>query len=387
MKNNLDLQDSLQNIERIIKKQNFEQVARNQLQLNVSIDVIKWLVFQGCTFRECFICEQLFDLVHVKKTTSLALEKEICKVLLCHCLNVDDIHGQGYDGASNMHGEWNNLLALFTKKSTSKEVIPICQFFSYLTGIINLVASSSKRHDQLRDIEASHITKLIDSGVLEIGKGKNQVGTLQRPGDTQWRSHLASLNSLMRMFNSVCVVLQDIIKFDNLTQMNKADGINDAMAFVEFVFILHFMIEMFGITDDLYQALRYKLQDILNMRQLNLTIEHHYQFDIFIVGIDSLLAEMNSLFNDEVVELLILIFTLDPRDDYKSFRKASTVAELCQVLAKKNKSSIYPLLDRIIQLVLTLPTSTATIERAFSAMKIMKTSIHNRMKDDFLSTW
>ncbi|KAH1129967.1 hypothetical protein J1N35_001345, partial [Gossypium stocksii] len=50
--------------------------------------------------------------------------------------------------------------------------------------IINLVASSSKQHDQLRDIEASHIVELIDSGELEVGKGKNPVGTLQRPSDT-----------------------------------------------------------------------------------------------------------------------------------------------------------------------------------------------------------
>ncbi|KAK5819131.1 hypothetical protein PVK06_024092 [Gossypium arboreum] len=136
--------------------------------------------------KEGFICEQIFDVVHVKNTTSLALEKETCKVLLCHCLNVDDIHGQGYDGAS----------------------------------------------------------------------------------DAQWRSHLAYLNSLMRMFNYVCVVLQDIIKFNNLTQMSEADGIYDTITSVEFVFILDFMIEMLGITNDLCQALQYKLQDILNTMQL-----------------------------------------------------------------------------------------------------------------------
>ncbi|KAH1121335.1 hypothetical protein J1N35_004495 [Gossypium stocksii] len=47
------------------------------------------------------------------ETRSLALEKAICEVLLCHCLNVGDIHGQGYDGASNMRGEWNDFQALF----------------------------------------------------------------------------------------------------------------------------------------------------------------------------------------------------------------------------------------------------------------------------------
>ncbi|KAK5834116.1 hypothetical protein PVK06_017990 [Gossypium arboreum] len=185
--------------------------------------------------KEGFIRERFFDLVHVKDNTSLGLGKVICEVILHHFLNVNDIGDQGYDGA----------------RAISKEVILICQSFSYLIGIINLVAYSSKRHDQLRDIEASHVVELIDSGELETGKGKNQVSTHQHLGNTRWGSNLASLNSLMRMFNSICVVLQDIIN-------SKSDGIYDAMTFIEFVFILHFMIEMLGIIANLYQALQYK---------------------------------------------------------------------------------------------------------------------------------
>ncbi|XP_012488005.1 uncharacterized protein LOC105801223 [Gossypium raimondii] len=356
-------------------------------------------------------------------TTSLALEKAIHEVLLLHCLNVDDIHGQGYDGASNMRGECYSYLSIVL----------------YLTDIINLAAFSNKWHEQLRDTESSHIAKLIDTSELETGKGKNQVDTLQRLGDTRWGSHLASLNSLIRMFDSVCVVLQDIIKSGNLTQRSEVDGIYDAMISIKFVFILHFMIEMIRITDDLCEALQEHGWDPLFeevklfckdheievpnlsapykvgrgrscIQRENLTIEHHYRLDIFIVGIDSLLTKMNSPFNDEVVELLVLSSALDPHD-YKAFsvediyklmnsfypddyteqeklhmkiqlehfqlyvhqstelQKASIVIELSQVLAKTNKSSIYHHLDRIIRLMLTLPMSTTTTERAFSAMK------------------
>ncbi|KAL8100301.1 hypothetical protein AgCh_032521 [Apium graveolens] len=48
------------------------------------------------------------------------------------------------------------------------------------------------------------------------------------------------------------------------------------------------------------------------------------------------------------------------------------------------KTDMYPLVDRLLRLVLTLPASTATSERAFSAMKIVKTSLRNRMEDEFL---
>ena len=42
------------------------------------------------------------------------------------------------------------------------------------------------------------------------------------------------------------------------------------------------------------------------------------------------------------------------------------------------------MIDKLIRLVLTLPISTATTERAFSAMKLLKTRFRNRMDDEFL---
>ena len=38
-----------------------------------------------------------------------------------------------------------------------------------------------------------------------------------------------------------------------------------------------------------------------------------------------------------------------------------------------------------IDVVLTLPVSTATTEQAFSAMKLVKTELRNKMEDDFLN--
>lgn len=38
----------------------------------------------------------------------------------------------------------------------------------------------------------------------------------------------------------------------------------------------------------------------------NLTIEHHYNVDIFVVVLDSQLQELNSSFNEQTVELLVL---------------------------------------------------------------------------------
>jgi len=54
-------------------------------------------------------------------------------------------------------------------------------------------------------------------------------------------------------------------------------------------------------------------------------------------------------------------------------------------LIKTEKSETYYLIDRLIRLVLTLPVPTATTEQAFSAMKIVKTRLHNKIEDEFLT--
>ena len=45
---------------------------------------------------------------------------------------------------------------------------------------------------------------------------------------------------------------------------------------------------------------------------------------------------------------------------------------------------MYPMVDRLLRLVITLSVSTATAERAFSAMKLVKTRLRSTMGDDFL---
>ena len=62
----------------------------------------------------------------------------------------------------------------------------------------------------------------------------------------------------------------------------------------------------------------------------------------------------------------------------QSFKKnMSSIADLCQGLVETKKSTIYPLVDRLIRLILTLPVFTTTTERSFSAIKSIKTRLHN----------
>ncbi|XP_066981186.1 zinc finger MYM-type protein 1-like [Macrobrachium rosenbergii] len=55
------------------------------------------------------IKERFIQVFNVQSTTGEALEKEVISMLNANNLNIDDMRGQGYDGAANMSGIYNGL--------------------------------------------------------------------------------------------------------------------------------------------------------------------------------------------------------------------------------------------------------------------------------------
>jgi hypothetical protein len=66
----------------------------------------------------------------------------------------------------------------------SREVKCVHQFFVHLTSIINIVVGSSKCNDELKSFHMVNIESVIASNEIKTGREKNQIGTLQRLGDT-----------------------------------------------------------------------------------------------------------------------------------------------------------------------------------------------------------
>ncbi|XP_041011253.1 zinc finger MYM-type protein 1-like [Juglans microcarpa x Juglans regia] len=114
-----------------------------------------------------FIQERFFDLVHVKDILALTLKNEISAVISHHCLDIQNIYGQGYDGASNMRGEWKELQALFFKDCPYAYYV---HCFAHRLQIALVVTSR----------EAIQIAHMIAIDELESGKGINQIGTVKR---------------------------------------------------------------------------------------------------------------------------------------------------------------------------------------------------------------
>ncbi|XP_070005387.1 uncharacterized protein [Nicotiana sylvestris] len=62
------------------------------------------------------------------------------------------------------------------------------------------------------------------------------------------------------------------------------------------------------------------------------------------------------------------------------------LGNLSTKLVETKKHGTYPLIFQLVKFALLLPVATATVERAFSAIKLIKTDLRSRMDDEFLSS-
>ncbi|PKU82942.1 hypothetical protein MA16_Dca021826 [Dendrobium catenatum] len=77
-------------------------------------------------------------------------------------------------------------------------------------------------------------------------------------------------------------------------------------------------------------------------------------------------------------------FIIDVRSN-DAFMNLKGLGELAQKMVETRKNDIFPLVFLLIKLALILPIATATVERAFSAMNIIKNRLRNRMGDSWMN--
>ncbi|XP_048434631.1 uncharacterized protein LOC125474684 [Pyrus x bretschneideri] len=70
---------------------------------------------------------------------------------------------------------------------------------------------------------------------------------------------------------------------------------------------------------------------------------------------------------------------------HSAFSSLRGISDLAKELVKTGRCESYMLVYKLLTLALVLPTATVSVERAFSAMKIMKIPLSNKMGDQWLS--
>ena len=84
------------------------------------------------------------------------------------------------------------------------------------------------------------------------------------------------------------------------------------------------------------------------------------------------------------LEFQLTNFIDDMRQDDR-FRNASNIGELSIMLVATKKHVLYDLVYLLIKLILILPVATASVERVFSAMNLVKNKLRTTMGDDRLN--
>ncbi|PIN06808.1 hypothetical protein CDL12_20633 [Handroanthus impetiginosus] len=320
-----------------------------------------------------FIMERLLEIVCVTETT-LSLKSALENLFLKHDLSLSRMHGQGYDGASNMKGELHSLKSLIMKENQAphyihcfahqlqltlvaiaKNQVIIALFFNMVSNIVNVLGASCKRQDTILEAYAGKVAQAIDSGEIQ-------------------RSHYASLLNLLDKYSIVTDLLEDIEE-KGIVPEKRAESrvLIDYLHSFEFAFSLYLMKVVLGMTNDLLVLLQRKNQDILNtMKQVRvcktrsqnmrdegwesllcevstfcnvhgicipnmnddfkargrsqrkaqqISNEHRFRMEIFNQVIDMQLQEMNSRFTEVNSKLLTCIACLSPDDSFSFFNK------------------------------------------------------------------
>jgi hypothetical protein len=66
---------------------------------------------------------------------------------------------------------------------------------------------------------------------------------------------------------------------------------------------------------------------------------------------------------------------------HEAFSSCKDLEGLASKMVETEKHLVFPLVYKLMELALLLPVSTASVERAFSAMKIIKSKLRNKMNN------
>ncbi|ESQ50881.1 hypothetical protein EUTSA_v10022584mg [Eutrema salsugineum] len=365
------------------------------------------------------IKERFIGVVHVRDTSSLTLKHAIDDLFAKYGLSLKNIRGQGYDGASNMKGEFNGLRSLILRENSSgyyvhcfahqlqlvivaiaKKHFEVGDFFDKISTMLNVVGASNVKHMVLLII-CTHLIVFYMHFMLHIlGLTENLSMALQTKDQ-----------DILNAVSLVESTKRELQKF-------RDDGWDSLMVKVH-SFCKKHDVDMVMMENEFVDFRRPR-------KRTNTTNLQYYKISCFNFVLDLQLQEFNDRFTEVNTQLLICMASLSPTSSFKQFDKdklmklvdfypddftsverfsleqqfdiyidnvkedkrfsnLKSLGDFSRLMVETQKHLAHPLVYRLLKLVLTLPVATATVERCFSAMKFVKTTSRNGIRDQFLS--
>uniref|UniRef100_A0A8I6XCG7 DUF4371 domain-containing protein n=1 Tax=Hordeum vulgare subsp. vulgare TaxID=112509 RepID=A0A8I6XCG7_HORVV len=237
--------------------------------------------------------ERFLAIKHITDCTSIGIKETLVDVLEYHGLSPSKLRCQGYDGASNMRGEFNVLQNLVRDEApyafyvhcfahqlqlvvvTVAQCSPaIADFFNYIPLIVTQVCSSCKRKDALLVKHQDELLDLMENGKISAGTGLHQESSITRPRDTRCGSHLRTLFHIFSMWNTVADVLGIVVV--DAREHTCQGGTRDFLKKHGMLGIcIHHVVlkNLLSNTNHLSQALQRKNQNIVEAMRLILDVK------------------------------------------------------------------------------------------------------------------
>ncbi|KAI5327257.1 hypothetical protein L3X38_026653 [Prunus dulcis] len=389
------------------------------------------------------IIERFVGVQHVTDTTSSALKEAIDEFFSSANLSFSKLRGQGYDGASNMRAlvavakknidvnsffttanSLVNVVGASCKRRDAlraqyqEELVRAFEDDCLITGWGLNQERTLKRAGDTR--WNSHYGTLISI----ISMFPSVVNVLQmivddKPNDSSgeayklWREiqsfefvfHLFVMKAILGITNTLSLALQkkdqDIVSAMNLVKTCKENlqlmRDNEFEELVEQASSFCYKHDIIVPTMDEEYVIPGRSRRNAPMK----TNYHRYRVEIFIHVIDGQLAELNDRFNELVRLAQFYPYDFSDRDllmledqlgvyvhhmrSSCDFSQLEGISSLAEKMAEKGMHEIFPFVYLLLTLAFVLPVATASVERAFSAMNIIKNPLRNRMGDQWLN--
>ncbi|CAN6579140.1 unnamed protein product [Malus baccata var. baccata] len=326
-----DLMTQKQHIETFVIKQIDEAHVNYHTLLSGALDCTRWLLRQGLAFRGHddrgnYIELMQFLADHNDKVRKVVFENAPKNLNYTSSdIQKDLVRACASETINAITKDMESLVFV------AKENEDVANFFINASSLVNLIGSSCKRRDVFIEKQQEQIHKALD---LALQKKDQDI------------------------VNAMALV--EVCK--QRLQSLKDDDFGDLFLDVERFCEEHDII--IPNMEDLHFVSgksRHKAPKTTNF--------HYYRLDLYFQVLDMQLKELNDRFNEMHSEFLSL----------------RIIKDLAKELVKTGRCESYKLVYKLLTLILVLPAATASVERAFSAMKIVKTPLRNKMGDQWLS--
>ncbi|XP_013381238.1 52 kDa repressor of the inhibitor of the protein kinase [Lingula anatina] len=408
--------------------------------------------------------EKFVTFASTESTTGEALAGLVKSTIMDLGLDLENLVGQGYDGAGNMSGKVKGVQARIQQE------YPMAQYVHCKSHNLNLAIGHSCNILPIRNLYTT-----VGEALFFITASPKRLSVYRSYGDdtstrlqnfcpTRWSQREESLGTLIGRFGQVQDTLMELEKDKDIKTSTTAAGLFRAMDSFEFVaplFIAHRLLrytvplcKLLQLTDcDLVQASSQatRLRDLYQEKRDNsffdevwgemveFAAQHdievsvprraarqihrnnapaaspkdHWRVNAFLPFADHVISEistrlctsfprllaqslipqrLSNLTDEEWTQIkteygLVLDYNADI--ELELWRQAVNTGDITGVDledAVKASYGLFPNIHRILKILLTMPVSTATAERSFSAMRRLKTYLRSTMSDKRLSS-